>query len=219
METNVFINNQDKIWEIIKWITPVFLFFLAYFINEAIGIRKRKKELRIIKALLITQLQQLHQQIQDQIEQNSDCIKRSESFDGMDLRLKRHYGTNIERIRKISFNDIFQILIKNPTRRYRKRDYYVERFNKMFRIIDYYDTAILISYTNNDMILRNLNEFLEKWNSSQKQTLNFRNLLVYTLNSQNIPISNDIFVSGLVDISNSFETKYGMDVQNLELAF
>jgi hypothetical protein len=219
METNVIINDQDKLWEMVKWVTPIVLFFAGYLINEFIRKSIHKKELRVLEDLLLSQLQQLHQQVVDQTEHNSDCIHKSQSFDENDIRLKRHYGTNIERIRKIPFKDIFQILVNDPIRRFKKRDYYVERFNKLFRIIDYFESGISSSYINNDMIIRNLNEFLEKWNQSQKQILNFRNLLVSTLNSQNIPISNDSFLFDLVETIKGFENKYGKDIQNLELAF
>lgn len=219
METNVYFNNQDKIWELINWLTPVILFFSGYFLNEWVRKRNQNKELRILKSLLLTQFQQLFSQVNDQIENNFDCITKSETFDNNDLRLNRHYGTNIERIKKIPFKDLFQILVNEPAQKFKKRDYYIERFNKLFRIIDYFESSIASSYTNNDLILRNLNEFLEKWNNSQKQILNFRNLSVSTLNSHQIPIKNDAFVSAFVFVSKAFEDKYSKDIQNLEIAY
>lgn len=219
METNVYLNNHDKIWELLNWLTPVVLFFIGYFINEWVKNRNQKKELKILKSLLLTQLQQLFNQVNDQIENNADCIKRSESSDENDVRLKRHSGSNIERIRNIPFKDLFQILVNEPSQKSKNRYYYIERFNKLFRIIDYYDLSIKSSYGNNDIILRNLNEFREKWNNSQKQILHFRNLLVSTLNSQRIPIANNSFVSTFVNICEAFEEKYGKDIQNLDLAY
>lgn len=219
METNYFIGSSDKLFEILKWITPVLLFGLAYFINELIASKKRKRKLKVLKSLLLTQLLELYQHIIDQIKHNSDCITRLETFDTNDVRLARHSGSNIERIRQIPFEDIFQILVNAPAGKKKIRDYYIERFSKLFRIIDYYDTSIRTAYQDNDLTIRNLNETLEKWNKSHFQTINFKNMLTTLIKINNLQLSADTFVDGFSTIIHEFGEQHGNNVQNLDLAF
>jgi hypothetical protein len=219
METNYLLGQSDKLFEILKWITPIILFSLGYLVNEWIAFNKRKKDLRVLKSLILTQLQQLYEQVNEQITHNTDCIKRLGTFENNDVRLNRHYGYNIDRIRQIPFKDTFQILVNGPLKKNRKRDYYINRFNKLFRLIDYYYAGISSSYLDNDMTIKNLNDTLEKWNLSHAQTTNLKNLLVTTINAKQLPPDSDQFVAKYAEIVHQFGLKFGKNVQNLEIGF
>jgi hypothetical protein len=131
METNYYIGISDKLFEILKWITPVILFFLTYFINELIHFRKKRKRLKDLKNLLITHLDTLQKEINDQIEANLNCISSTRDFNNPDVRLSRHYANNLERIKQIPFDEAYQILIKDPSRKYKKKEYYFDRYTRL----------------------------------------------------------------------------------------
>ena len=208
------------IFEIFKWITPIILFFLGYLVNELIRWRNRIKELKLLRSFLLTQLQQLYQNVKDQIDLNVICIKRLKDFDKKDLRLGRISGNQINRIKQIPFKDIFVILVQKPLKKKKKgKDYLLERFNKLHKILDYYDTAISSLYSNNDNIIKNLNNILEKWNQSHSQTTNYKNTLVSINKSTGIDYGMDKFVTGYNDIIFEFGEKYGNNVQNIEIGY
>lgn len=208
------------IFEIFKWITPIILFFLGYLVNELIRWRNRIKELKLLRSFLLTQLQQLYQNVKDQIDLNVICIKRLKDFDKKDLRLGRISGNQINRIKQIPFKDIFVILVQKPLKKKKKgKDYLLERFNKLHKILDYYDTAISSLYSNNDNIIKNLNNILEKWNQSHSQTTNYKNTLVSINKSNGIDYGMDKFVTGYNDIIFEFGEKYGNNVQNIEIGY
>ena len=208
------------IFEIFKWITPIILFSLGYLVNELIRWRNRIKELKLLRSFLLTQLQQLYQNVKDQIDLNVICIKRLKDFDKKDLRLGRISGNQINRIKQIPFKDIFVILVQKPLKKKKKgKDYLLERFNKLHKILDYYDTAISSLYSNNDNIIKNLNNILEKWNQSHSQTTNYKNTLVSINKSNGIDYGMDKFVTGYNDIIFEFGEKYGNNVQNIEIGY
>ena len=205
--------------EILKWITPVILFFLAYIINEAINRNKKRKELETLKSLLLTNLEQIYDQIADQITANSNCILRLKDFAEQDLRLSRHYSNNIERIKTIPFKDIFQILVKDPSKKNKNREYYFERYNELYRILDYYETILKTLIIDNETTLKNLNNALEIWNKSHAQTITFKNMLLSIAKSKKLRPSDDSFIAGIVELTYQFIEKYGKNCQNLEVGY
>jgi hypothetical protein len=217
----VGIVNNEFLFEIIKWITPVILFFLAYLINELISVCKKKKEKRIFKVLFLTHLAQVLNQIDDLIKANSNCISRLNDFEKTDTRLTIHYSGNIDRIRQLPFKDIYQVLVKDPSRKNRDTrniDYLIDRYLEIYKILDFCDVIIKSNIIDNQTTINNINKEVAIWNEGHAQLVKFTNTLKTTLRSENIAIKDDPFVFGLAEIQNQFLDKNGINKQNIEIA-
>jgi len=218
METVTFSDPKGFFFEVIKWITPVILFILAYVVNACIQRCKRKKEKSLISEFILSQLDLLQKQVMTQINQNLDCIRRVKSFNEEDLRLYKVTGNQIERIKSISFNDQFEILVidrllKKKQKNIDKNKSIKEEFKELFRSIDSHEASLNIIFKNNEDFLRELNVTLKFWNESHIQTIDFLNSLIST------QASKDSFFRGFAKIVNDFETNYGINSQNIEIGY
>ncbi len=219
METVSFSDPKGFMFEVIQWITPVVLFFLAYVINSWIQGSKRKKEKSLVKELLIHQVSLLKEQILSQEKRNSKCIKQIEDFGQTDLRLAKEPVDYIKKIRSIPFKDQFEILLRDRLKRNKRRlrahnDNVKKHFNDFQRSIDALETCLNVLYENNLTGIRDINSTMELWNLSHIQTINFKNSLIPSVTNDQ-----DEFYIGFATVIHVFEEKNGKEVQDVSLGY
>lgn len=219
METVSFSGPNGFIFEVIQWITPVVLFFLAYFINAWIQGGKQKKEKSLLKEFLISQITLLKEQIVSQEEKNLECINQIVAFEITDLRLAKEPVDYIEKIRSIPFKDQFEILLRDRLKSNNRKnsghnELAKKNYNDFQRSIDVLENCLDALYKNNQTGILEINSTMELWNLSHIQTINFKNSLIPSASNKQ-----DEFYFGFAKVIHEFEVKNGKEVQDVSLGY
>lgn len=211
--------TKGYLLEVLQWITPVVLFFLAYGINALIQRRKLLKEKRLKKEFLITQMELLCSRIVGQKKQNLNCIRRLDTSEERDLRIYRVTGNYIDRIKGVPFKDLFQIFVLDMVKPNRKRhaEYNQEvkkNFSLFQRSIDFLEPAFATLFENSDSQIKEINEQIAKWGEAHGLIIRYKNSLIPEKED-----AKDNFFLGFSAILSHFEKQHGNNVQDINLGY
>lgn len=208
-----FQNQGNFLFELIKWLTPVLLFILAYIINELIKQTKRKKNLSKLKDFFFVNLKAITKQSEAQIKQNIDCIKRLKNNQETDIKIRKISGNHLKRLNEIKFDDLFEIFILRRKGK-SKKDENFKLFYDLNNNIDFIETSTPTLFESNIEAISHITLIGNQWNTTLKQISNFRNIVALEYN-RNLPNSNvDPFADGFITLYDDFNKLDKVTVNN-----
>lgn len=202
--------ETNHYFEIIKWITPVVLFFLGLGFNKISEKLKENRRLRKVELYFYELLESLDSLVTQETEIINDCIYRLKDWQKNNVVLNQSSSRVLDRILEINQEDLFKIF---ALRKRGKKEQKIKDYKQLNGIIDYLSLTFTHIRIANKKEIEQINRHLVDWNSAHLKTTQFHNELISMDNKTNT----DSFLDGFISAISNFNEEH-KGTQNIELA-
>lgn len=193
------ISNDTSIFNQIFPVLTFIVGLIATPIFQRIGEIKRLKR---VEEYYIQLLKSLFGQVEAQIKELKDCIKRIDDINNSDIVLNKVSGRDFELLDRIDSKDLFKILIL------RKKGLIKEKtkiFNEINATLAFLNESLSISINSNGIVIEQIDKYRNDWNQSQKNISKLKNQFVIHAKMTNTD-SKDIFLGEIHKIIESYNS-------------
>lgn len=207
---------SNALFEIIKWLTPVFLFFLGFIINELFSRRKNYIERKYRREFIFFNIRSLIRRNENQVNEIKSCISRLADPNDTNIIVTRVTGNELVDLKELKPTEFYTIFyLKNKC----DKTSNLEQFRHFRDSLDYIDTFYYYLFESNRDAFKRIISHYEDFNKSYLQFINLMNAFLIENNINKIEKGQDSFIDSLATIVDSVYEKYGNVVEKITIMF
>jgi len=197
--------TSDHIFEIIKWLTPVALFFLGFLIKWFISRIKDCYQRKNLRAFIFSSVKELVKKNHSQINEIKKCIEYLKNVDDSNILITKVCGIDGTYIREIKPLDYYTLFIlKNKTKKENK----FKSYRNLMDNLIYIEELNNMVFTENRTVVNRIMLFMERFSEYHKNFIEVFNEKKKLNNVEKIIKGSDPFLDQIGDIQNKFREKY-----------
>jgi hypothetical protein len=203
---------NEQFFEIIKWITPVILFFLGFIINGLFkkynNCRGRKRKRKFI----LYTVKSLIQKNKVQSDQIKACIENLKEIDNTEIIIARVTGNELRNLKEISSIDFYELFYSKRKGSDEQKLKELTNFQDRIDFLeDFYDSF----YKSNHETFNRIISHYELFNQSYRELIKQVNQFVAHNIQHNYQKGQDLLIEEVSRIIKEIPSKYGKIIDHI----
>lgn len=207
---------SERMFEIVKWLTPVVLFFFGYLLKWFVTKWSKYNRRKTHRSYIFNTVESLIKKEKTQVLEIKKCIERLKEITETDTIIAKVTGKETESLRHIKPHDYYEIFFLKAKGNLSQKEKNYRDFIKNIGFIDEFSEA-LFSY-NRDVFQR-LQLQYQEFNKGYVSLVEFQNNFIDYNNSQSINTQEDAFLMEIiVRIKRIFE-RFGNTIDDINVVY